>query len=183
MPGAEIYEGRLAKATAVPPEQRSADEAAFVAGCALLEEAAAVLVPMIDGREQPSEQARTAALLKWASVMLTLEPSQPMGLPHVQLSTDRYCHPALRPLMVPALVDGEACFLGPELADMLDSGQPVRSLERLVQLMVLARITMDHASIPGAARPVRCDAPQPGGCSGGGGSGGAAGGAAAACGR
>lgn len=52
-PGAESYIARLDKCRSVSPERRTANEMAFVAGAALLDEAAAVLVPLAESGSVP----------------------------------------------------------------------------------------------------------------------------------
>lgn len=147
--GADLFEGRLAKCATVPPEQRSADEAAFLAGHALLEEAAAVLVPLVAEGVQPAEQARIAALLKWVSGQLGLEPGQPFGLFHAQISNPAFEKLMMRPLLeVRAAGAALVARQSPELHALLAGGQPVRSLEQVVQLIMLVCMSLGEASIP-----------------------------------
>ncbi|KAL4428480.1 hypothetical protein ABPG75_002569 [Micractinium tetrahymenae] len=113
--GTELYSQRVAKASALPPEQRSADCAAFLAAHGLLEEAAAVLLrpaPPPAGPEPggssgqeaqagaPGEEAaRTLALLKWLSVGTGVGRQQRLPLPHPRLDSPAGAAAALAPLV------------------------------------------------------------------------------------
>lgn len=124
----------------------------------------AVLVPLVETGLQPShdDPAHTAALLKWPTVTMALEPGQPYGLPHALLSTSQ----CWRHLTLDS----------PPMQRLVSSGDPAANLQQLAQLLLCQRNTLNKAQL-GALHAV--------GPGGGGAGGGATGSAAAArgCGR
>ncbi|KAL4440137.1 hypothetical protein ABPG75_003138 [Micractinium tetrahymenae] len=74
VPGEQFLKRRLARATALPPDQRSPEVAAFIAIMQLPEQAAALLPLRPDGS---AAQALLSALEEAAGSLLELEPDSP----------------------------------------------------------------------------------------------------------
>lgn len=85
---------------------------------------------------------------------LALEPDMPHGLPHATLSNDRVLQALMQPLLVQrdAGSGGSVVVSGPELERLLraalTTGQPICSLQRFVQMVLMLRVQR-HQLSPG----------------------------------